>query len=264
MAQPNQTLSNSLPFSKTVSANGLVFISGQIGIDEANGKLVTSSFEAEAHQVMKNLEILLKKEGLGFNHLVNVTIYLKNLAYYALTNQVYSSYFSGRLPARVCLAVADLPAKANIEITATALNDRPAHTNKEIVKEFLEQVRSGKHVDNAGLFMADTLLAHQMNSEEETTVKRTPKNYADHIREFIHLYGNFSFEITELLADGDKVYVRWKQIGKHLTKIDGYAPTGKPLTELASAVYQLKNGKIIEYWIQIDRLGFEKQLQQSR
>ena len=135
--------------------------------------------------------------------------------------------------------------------------------NKAIVKLFLEQVRSGQQPDNAILFMADSILAHQMNAEEQTAVKRTPQNYADHIREFLIMFGNFSFEITELIAEDDKVYARWKQTGKHLTEIDGYAPTGKPLTEIASCVYRLENGKIIEYWIQIDRLGLDKQLQQN-
>lgn len=132
--------------------------------------------------------------------------------------------------------------------------------NKEIVRQFLEQVRSGKFPENAALFMADSILAHQMNSENETTVIRTPRNYSEHIEEFVTLFGNFTFEITELIADEDKVYARWKQIGNHLTEIDGYKPTGKPLIEVASCVYRLENGKIVEYWIQIDRLGFENQL----
>lgn len=133
--------------------------------------------------------------------------------------------------------------------------------NKEIVKQFLEIVRAGKDPDKASHFMADTMLAHQMNVENLTTVKRTPQNYSDHVKEFIAMYGNFSFEITELIAEGDKVYARWLQKGKHLAEIDGYAPTGKPLNEIASAVYRLEKNKIVEYWIQIDRLGFEKQLQ---
>lgn len=52
-----------LPYSKTVSVNNQVFISGQVGIDEATGKLVTASFEAEANQVMHNIRTLLKKRG---------------------------------------------------------------------------------------------------------------------------------------------------------------------------------------------------------
>lgn len=136
--------------------------------------------------------------------------------------------------------------------------------NKEIVRQFLEQVRSGKFPEKAVLFLADSILAHQMNSENETTVIRTPKNYSEHIEEFVTLFGNFTFEITELIADEDKVYTRWKQIGNHLAEIDGYKPTGKPLIEVASCVYRLENGKIVEYWIQIDRLGFENQLKTNQ
>ena len=136
--------------------------------------------------------------------------------------------------------------------------------NKEIVRQFLEQVRSGKFPEKAVLFMADSILAHQMNSENQTTVIRTPRNYSEHIEEFVTLFGNFTFEITELIADEDKVYTRWKQIGNHLTEIDGYKPTGKPLIEVASCVYRLENGKIVEYWIQIDRLGFENQLKTNQ
>ena len=263
MAQQNQ--STALPFSKTFTANDFTFISGQVAIDETTGKLVAGSFEEEANQVMKNIETLLKKEGLSFSDLVNVTIYLKNMDNYQTTNKVYSSFFTGKLPARVCIAVADLPAKANIEITATAFaNSKQKNNNKEIIKQFLENVRSGKHPENASLFMADTVLAHQMNAEEQAIIKRTPQNYTDHIREFLETYGNYSFEITELIADNDKVYTRWIQKGKHLTGIDGYAATGKPLTEIASCVYRLENRKIVEYWIQLDRLGLDKQLQKNK
>jgi len=76
------------------------------------------------------------------------------------------------------------------------------------------------------------------------------------------MYGNFSFEITELISEYDKK-ARWIQKGKHLTRIDKYAPTRKALTEIASAVYRLDNYKIAVFWIQIDRPGFEKQLQQN-
>jgi reactive intermediate/imine deaminase len=256
---------NTTPFNKTFPVNDLIFISGQIGIDEATGKLVTSSFEAEAVQVMKNIEMLLKNEGLDFSDVANVTIYLKNMNNYQLTNKVYSAYFHTKFPARVCVAVMDLPFKANIEISAIAARSkREVTTSKEIVKQFLEQVRSGKNPENARLFMTDTVLAYQMNSENQEIIKRTPQNYTDHIREFLKTYGNYSFEITELLADGDRVYARWLQVGKHLSEIDGHTPTGKPLIEIASCVYRVENHKIVEYWIQADRLGFEKQLERNK
>ncbi|MFP5039583.1 Rid family hydrolase [Parasediminibacterium sp. JCM 36343] len=264
MAQ-HKNFDTELPFSKSVLANDFLFISGQVGIDNTTGKLVNNSFEAETNQVMKNISLLLSNEGATFADLVNVTIYLKNMDNYPLTNKIYTTYFTGILPARVCIAVADLPAKANIEISATAkIVKKQSEINKETIKKFLETVRTGKAPAEAKLFMADTVLAHQVNVEEQTTVKRTPENYTYHVKEFLKMYGNFSFEITELLAEGDKVYARWIQKGKHLADIDGYAPTGKPINEIASAIYRLENNKIVEYWIQIDRYGFEKQLQENK
>ena len=264
MAQINEIQVKKSPYSKVKSAGDFVFISGQIATDSLTKKLINSDFEAESHQVMKNIGYLLKEEGLEFSDLVNVNVYLKNMANYPLMNQVYSTYFSGDFPARVCLAVLDLPAKANIEIAAAALRrQHPSVENKKVVRKFLEDVRSGKNPDDAGLYMNDTLLAHQMNAEEETTVKRTPQNYTDHIKEFLTLYGHFKFEITELIAENDKVYVRWKQTGKHLGTIDSYPATGKQLVEIASAVYRLEKGKIAEYWIQTDRSGLEKQLRKE-
>lgn len=112
--------------------------------------------------------------------------------------------------------------------------------------------------------MADTVIAHQVHSEGPLTVLRTPENYAAHVREFIRLFGRYNFEVTELLADGQKVYARWIQKGNHLQEIDGYPATGKPLVEFTSAIYRVEKGKIVEYWLQTDRLGLELQLREGR
>jgi predicted ester cyclase len=132
---------------------------------------------------------------------------------------------------------------------------------KEVVQDFLNQVRSGKAPDKAVQYLASKVLAHQMNSENETTVLRNPEDYAAHVKDFKRVYGDFDFEVTQLLADGDRVYARWKQTGCHIGPVDGVAPSGLPVVEIASAVYRVVNGKISEYWIQIDRKGFDFQIE---
>ncbi|MGE7689978.1 ester cyclase [Lysinibacillus sp. NPDC097214] len=133
-------------------------------------------------------------------------------------------------------------------------------TPEHIVKKFFEEVRSGKNPDYATELMAEQVLAHQVISEEELTVLRTPKDYADHVKEMVEVYGNFSLEIQEFMVQDNKVYVRWKQVGMHVGEVDGYQPTNLPVIEIASAVYRIENEKIAEYWIQIDRAGIENQL----
>lgn len=137
-------------------------------------------------------------------------------------------------------------------------------TAEQIVRTFFEEVRSGRNPDYASSVMAEQVLGHQVISEEEVTVTRTPSDYADHVREMIEAYGEFSLEIQELLTQGDKVYVRWRQSGTHVGEVDGYSPTNLPVIEIASAVYRVENERIAEYWIQIDRLGIEKQLERNR
>lgn len=134
---------------------------------------------------------------------------------------------------------------------------------KELVRLFLSEVRSGKFPERAHLYMAGTVVAHQIQSEDPVSIERTPEEYANHVREFIRLFGQFEYQITELLADGQKVYARWIQNGCHLQEIDDHKPTGKPLIEYTSAVYRVEDGKIAEYWLQTDRKGLEMQLQRG-
>jgi predicted ester cyclase len=136
--------------------------------------------------------------------------------------------------------------------------------NKELIRSFLETVRSGKDPGRAAEFMAPTILAHQIVSEQEITVRRTPENYVEHVQSMLATFGRFDLKILELLEDADKVYARWRQTGVHLGEVDGYAPTGKPVVEVASAVYRLVEGQIAEYWIQIDRSGLQIQLERDR
>jgi len=143
-------------------------------------------------------------------------------------------------------------------------NMNTTQESEKVVRDFLQVVRSGKAPERAAEFMADTVIAHQMNAEKQEAIKRTPQNYTEHVRDFLTQYGAYTFEVTELIASNNKVYARWEQTGRHMADIDQYKATSLPLTEIGSAVYRVENGKIIEYWIQLDRMGMEIQLQQNK
>lgn len=117
---------------------------------------------------------------------------------------------------------------------------------KQIVRDFLLEVRSGKNPDAASKYMAPVVKANQVVSEESLQISRTPAHYAEHVREMLAEYGNFDFEIEELICENDKVYARWNQVGNGIRAV-------------TSCVYRLEAGLIVEYWIQIDRLGIELQ-----
>lgn len=144
-----------------------------------------------------------------------------------------------------------------------ACQDALVTNAKDTVRQFLVQVRSGRHPERADQFMASHVLAHQVVSEDQVVVERTPQQYAEHVQEMLDAYGAFTLTVDELIAEGDRVYARWTQIGRHVGLIDGYQPTGAELTERASAVYRVEDGLIVEYWIQIDRQGITAQLERA-
>ncbi|WP_437508243.1 RidA family protein [Sorangium sp. So ce1099] len=108
------------PYSQAVRAGDLVFCSGQIPIDPATGELVAGGIEAQTTQVIKNLSEVLSAAGASWNDVVKTTIYLTNLADFAVVNQVYGAAVGGVLPARATVQVAALPKGSAVEIEAVA------------------------------------------------------------------------------------------------------------------------------------------------
>lgn len=109
------------PYNQAVAAGGFVFISGQIAIDAASGKMMTDDISIETHTVLKNLKAILTEAGLGFDHIVKTTIFLSDMNNFALVNEIYGSYFSGNFPARETVEVSVLPKNVNVEISAIAV-----------------------------------------------------------------------------------------------------------------------------------------------
>lgn len=109
------------PYSQAVQAGNLLFISGQVAIDPATNNVIEGDVAAEARQVMKNLEAILKEAGAGFNNVVKTTIFLSDMSLFTTVNEVYGSHFSGNLPARETVAVKGLPKNVNVEISMIAL-----------------------------------------------------------------------------------------------------------------------------------------------
>ena len=109
------------PYNQAVRANGMLFVSGQVAFIPATGELELSSIEAEAHQVMKNLEAVLEEAKITFEHVVKTSIFLSDMALFAKVNEVYGSYFKGDYPARETVAVKGLPRGVNVEISVIAV-----------------------------------------------------------------------------------------------------------------------------------------------
>lgn len=107
------------PYSHSVRAKGeLLFISGQIPLDPATGEIVGDTAAAQAHQCLRNLELIATAAGGSISDAVKVTVYLTDIAVFNEVNEVYAGFFKHDPPARVALAVAALPKGALVEIDA--------------------------------------------------------------------------------------------------------------------------------------------------
>lgn len=108
-----------LPFSSSRIHNGFVFTSGQVYLTE-EGKLLEGTIEEQTHQIMKNLQKILEKEGVNFQNVVKTTIYTTDMSLYGKVNEVYASYFKEPYPAREMVCVKELPLGARLEISMIA------------------------------------------------------------------------------------------------------------------------------------------------
>ncbi len=107
------------PYSQGFEVNGIVYTSGQIPVDPANGE-VPEGIAAQAEQSCKNVGAILEEAGTGFEKVFKTTCFLADMGDFAQFNEVYAKYFVSK-PARSCVAVKTLPKGVLCEIEAIAV-----------------------------------------------------------------------------------------------------------------------------------------------
>ena len=111
------------PYSQGVVAGPgrIVFVSGQLPVDPATGKLEQGPASAQARKSLENVRAVLDKAGLSMSHVVKTTIFLADLTSFKEVNQVYAEFFDEPYPARATVQVAALPLGAQVEIECIAV-----------------------------------------------------------------------------------------------------------------------------------------------
>lgn len=109
------------PYSQALLANNILYISGQLGIDPATGKLAEGGTAAQAKQALKNVMAILMDQNMSMSNVVQVQVFLTDIGDFAGVNEIYKTFFTEPYPARAAVQVAALPAGASVEILATAI-----------------------------------------------------------------------------------------------------------------------------------------------
>ena len=110
------------PYSQAIKAGNTLYLSGQIAINPAEGKIVAKTIEEQAEQCCRNIEAVLKGAGTEMSKVVKTTCFLAEIADFKAFNEVYAKHFISK-PARSCVAVKDLPAGALCEIEAIVVTE---------------------------------------------------------------------------------------------------------------------------------------------
>ena len=108
------------PYSQGIKTGGLIFASGQIGLNPETGKL-QDGLEAQTRQVLANLSAVLAAAGASMADVAKTTIFLVDISQFATVNAIYGAAFPSPPPARSTVQVAALPLGALVEIEAIAL-----------------------------------------------------------------------------------------------------------------------------------------------
>ncbi len=106
------------PYSQGVTANGFLFVSGQLPLDPETGRLVEGNISIRAEQIFRNMEAIIDASGASMSNVVKISLFLTDMNDFKAVNDVYSKYFNDPFPARSTIQVAALPLGSDIEAEA--------------------------------------------------------------------------------------------------------------------------------------------------
>ena len=107
------------PYSQAITYNGILYTSGQIGINPQTGNIDGKDINEQTEQVMQNLKAVLEEAGTSFENVIKTTCFLADIKDFGKFNEIYGKYFTSK-PARSCVAVKDLPKGALCEVELIA------------------------------------------------------------------------------------------------------------------------------------------------
>jgi steroid delta-isomerase-like uncharacterized protein len=129
--------------------------------------------------------------------------------------------------------------------------------NKQLIRRAVEEVWNGGNFDVVDELVASDFIVHAALPEDEVHGPEGAKQYFAMLRQ---AFPDLHFTIEEQIADGDRVVTRWTATGTHTGTFQGIPPTGTRSTTSEIDIDRIANGKVVECWMQMDRLGLLQQL----
>jgi predicted ester cyclase len=131
------------------------------------------------------------------------------------------------------------------------MSDKTAAANKELVRRFYKEVYVDWNMGFADAVLSPRFVSHDWPAGGPTG----PKMFRDYYSAMRSAVPDAHYAVDDLIAEGDKVVVRWRLLGTHKGAFNGIAPTGGPITLKGIAVYRLEHGRLVERWVVSDLYG---------
>jgi predicted ester cyclase len=131
------------------------------------------------------------------------------------------------------------------------MSDKIAAANKELLRRFYKEVYVDWNMAVVDAVMSPQFVSHDW-PDGGPTGPQAFRNYYSAMRAAVP---DARYEVDDMIAEGDRVMVRWRLLGTHKGAFNGIAPTGGPITLRGIAVYRLEGGKLMERWVVSDLFG---------
>ena len=105
-------------YSQAIVHNGFAFVAGQLPMVPGATTHVAGTIEQQTEQVLRNVEAVLKAAGSSLDQVVQMTIYVSDMALWGRVNVAYAKVMGGHRPARAVVPVNDLHFGYQIEVQA--------------------------------------------------------------------------------------------------------------------------------------------------
>ena len=140
--------------------------------------------------------------------------------------------------------------KSNAEVKMET--NKRVDSNKAIISKLYDEILNNGKLE----------LLNQVVSDEYIGPRgiKGPKGFAEAVKPVIMAFPDIKWTIEDIIAEGDKVMVKWSWTGTNRGSFDGFPPTNKVVHHNAINIFQFSGNKIIKAWMQSDRLGFYQQI----
>ncbi len=128
--------------------------------------------------------------------------------------------------------------------------------NKTLIRRVIEEMWNQRKVELANEFYSEEFIGHDPNNPGV----RGPEGIREIVLKYVHAFPDTQFSIDDMVAEGDRVAMRWTAIGTHDGDLDGMAPSGKPISVSGMSIDRIVDGKIVEEWSAWDALGMMQQI----